>query len=125
MKHPGNTSLNPWLRMSWWKLESWFKSKKGKVKKRVVRPILTPERKQARVEWSKGMIERIKNHNNQPFYVAFLDEKWVYVRSGCKRAKYLPPGPGENDESAALPLVTAASRRFATKVSSRQNELDN
>jgi hypothetical protein len=48
--------------------------------------------------------------------ICFLDEKWFYARSDRKKSKYVPPGPGETEADAALPLVTCASHRFPAKV---------
>jgi hypothetical protein len=84
----------PALDMSREKLVIWFREMKGKALKRVSRPILTPDRKADRVQWCKDRQAHINDISN-PFYVAFLDEKWFYTRSNRKKAKYLPLGDNE------------------------------
>jgi hypothetical protein len=89
---------------------------KGKALKHVSRPILTPDRKAARIQWYKDRQAQINDASN-PFYVAFLDEKWFYTRSNRKKAKYLPLGDNEEPGADELPQLTTVSRRFAAKVS--------
>jgi hypothetical protein len=91
----------------------YFKSCGGKYKKMVERPIITETRKQERIEWAtrlKGKVE-----SDEPFYVAFLDEKWFYTQSRRKKRKELPLGPHEQPGAEVLPTRRIVSRRFPSK----------
>ena len=83
-----STRINdkPNLEMSRWKVYDWFKANNGKVKKRISRPILTPERMIKRVNWCTERKRQIAS--DAPFYAAFLDEKWFYMTCRRKKAKW-------------------------------------
>ena len=103
IQHPDdNTAVLVMLRM---KLRRWFAKYGGRLKKRGSKPILTPERKIKRYNWSKTWASglNIAEKNGKPLYVCFLDEKWFYTRSGRKKAKWL------ND--VMLPTVRDVDRR--------------
>ena len=106
----------PALEMSKWKLKTWFKENRGKLRKTIERPLLTPARKVDRVEWCTMMKQKLED-TERPFYCAYLDEKWFYLRSGRKKMKYLPLGPHEAPGDDLMPMRRTVSRRFPTKVS--------
>ena len=103
------------LEMSPYMLRDWFKKHKGKVRKSIDRPIITPERKIERVKWCTDRKAQIAS--DLPFYAVFLDEKWFYTRSRRKKSKWLPLGSLENPGADILPTLRTVSRRFAAKVS--------
>jgi hypothetical protein len=113
-----NNDSTPVLTMNRNSVHRWFKKNNGKTKKRSYRPILTPERKEKRKEWAAFWLDKIQHarDSGMPLYIAFLDEKWFYIYSRRKRAKILPPGPGETEEDSVLPTIRVASRRHAEKV---------
>lgn len=51
-----------------------------------------------------------------PVYYAFLDKKWIYTQSRCKKMKVLPLGPHEEPGGDALPTKQTASRRHSLKI---------
>lgn len=115
-QHPAEES--PVLTMNAINLRRWFKAKKGRLRKRHARSILTPERKAARKEWAKNYDDKLEAAKNggPAVYVAFLDEKWFFTRSGRKKAKWLPPEGDETWEDAKLPVIRTADRRRGTPV---------
>jgi len=81
----------PVLTLNEYNLGKWFKKSKGILRRTVVRPLLTEEHLQARVEYCHrvlGLIEQDK-------VIIYLDEKWFYIMSRRKKSKYLPLGPLE------------------------------
>jgi hypothetical protein len=116
--HAEDDSTTPVLKMNRMHVRRWFKANHGKARKRSYRPILTPERKIERKKWAAYWLDKIQDARatGQPLYIAFLDEKWFYIYSRRKKAKILPPGPGEMEEDAFLPTIRVASRRHAEKV---------
>jgi len=102
-------------------LKSWFHCSGGKVRKGWERPILTPDRMKARVEWCKARKAEMAAAEEAPAsyhqkYYCFLDEKWFYIRSRRKKMKILPLGPHEAEGAADIPIERESSRRHATKV---------
>ena len=114
--HQDDESL-PVLALTKDKGRVWFKENRGTLKKRISRPILTSDRKLQRIEWCRGWfrIFSIAKRQGKRIYIAWLDEKWFYTRSGRKKAKFLPLGPGERPGDDDLPVVRTASRRFPSK----------
>jgi len=102
-------------------LKGWFHGSGGKVRKGWERPILTPDRMAARVEWCKARKAELAAAEEAPTsyhqkYYCFLDEKWFYIRSRHKKMKVLPRGPHEAEGAADIPIEREGSRRHATKV---------
>jgi hypothetical protein len=87
-------------------------------KKQSYQPFLTPERKIQCKEWAAYWLDKIQEAqvSGQPLYITFLDKKWFYIYSRQKRAKILPPGPGETEADSFLPTIRVASCRHAEKV---------
>jgi len=104
----------PALSMSRATIRKWFLKLGGKQKRVVERPIITPLRKIERVKWCTDRKQQVES--DEPFYMAFLDEKWFYVRSRRRKMKHLPLGEHEQAGANVLPMVRTASRRFPTKV---------
>lgn len=94
-------------------LRSWFKQQGGKTVKHQSRPLLTEDRKLRRMRWCQN--RRLENEAGNR-YRCFLDEKWFYVVSKRKKAKYLPRGPLEDPGADVLPQRRTMSRRFSSKV---------
>ena len=107
----------PTLSLSHYTLHQWFTNNEGITKKRISKPVLTPERMELRVEWCKEIKKYLIACENgeMPFFVCFLDEKWFYTRSNRKKAKYLPKGNNEEDDPK-YPTLRFVSRRHAAKV---------
>jgi hypothetical protein len=51
-----------------------------------------------------------------PVYYVFLDKKWIYTQSRCKKMKVLPLGPHEEPGGDAFPTKRTASRRHSLKI---------
>jgi hypothetical protein len=66
----------------------WFEVRNGKQIKVVKKPILTANQKVRRMQWCTDRKYQLKLA--EPFYSAFLDEKWFYTRSRRKKQKVLP-----------------------------------
>jgi hypothetical protein len=50
--------------------------------------------------------------SDAPFYVAFLDEKWFYMTSHWKKAKWIPLGPHKEPEADKILALSTISCRF-------------
>ena len=128
--------------MSAWQLRRWFKESGGRSKACVTRPVLTEQKKAARVSWATQRLHELDIHYNKapiptvdeqdnggeeidirrephsskgPYYT-FLDEKWFYCVSRRRRVKYLPKQSYEDPGVDDYPPERVASRRFTTKV---------
>jgi hypothetical protein len=67
-----------------------------------------------RVIWCTERKRQIAS--DAPFYAAFLDEKWFYTTSRCKKAKWLPLGTHEEPGADKMRALCTVSRRYSTKV---------
>ena len=97
-------------------LRNWFNKYGGKCKKPVVRPRLTEDHKKRRQEWCPMM----KKHVEEGSHLCFLDEKWVYMKSGRKKDKHMPVEPWEEEDEECQKYKVgerkARSKRFPEKV---------
>ena len=81
----------PVLRLNKFSLRRWFLKCKGTFRRTVVRPLLTEEHLQARVEYCDRVLGLIEQNK----VIVYLDEKWFYITSRRKKSKHLPLGPFE------------------------------
>lgn len=112
-KSATSEETRPVLKLHRLQVYRWFKKNKGKELSAKEKPILTDELKRQRVEWVRKWGELFKNKDTP---VCYLDEKWFYTSSRRRKIKYLPPGPGENQNDAYIVRPKIRSRRFPVKV---------
>ena len=101
----------PTLNLTKWTLRRWFVKNKGKEKRHVEKPLLTPEHKQARVLFARRLLTMIQ----QGLPILFLDEKWMYLFSRRKQLKHLPRAPFEEEGIDNLRPRKVISRRHPVK----------
>ncbi len=76
----------PTLTLIKFTLLRWFKKNKEVERRTVQRPLLTQERKQARLEH----VRQMQDLHCERRHIFYLDEKWFYLFSKRKKSKYLP-----------------------------------
>ena len=113
-----NTLLDAWghdIHLKEHNVYQFFKLQKGSLKREKSVPLLTPEKKEKRVEWCQWM-QNLKIVSGDDFYCGFLDEKHFYMSSGRCFRKGLPTAEFETDEDTYIQAPAVRSRRFAAKV---------
>jgi len=98
----------PTMNLNKWSLLRWFKTKKGKGKRTVFRPLLTPQHKINRVQHA----HRIRTLMDQGAAICYLDEKWFYLVSRRKTSKYLPRAEFEAEGADRIRVRRVISRSY-------------
>jgi len=101
----------PTMNLNKWSLLRWFKTKKGKEKRTVFRPLLTPQHKINRVQHA----HRIRTLMDQGAAICYLDEKWFYLVSRRKTSKYLPRAEFEAEGADRIRVRRVISRSYPVK----------
>lgn len=103
------------LKLSKYNFEQFFKLNGGKYRALCTKPRLTAENIELRNAWARKYAQLIQDDE---FHYVFLDEKWFFTSSNCKKYKFLPPNKaiGETAKDAYVPAPRIRNRRKPTKV---------
>ena len=81
----------------------------------MTKPRLTYEHIKNRLKFSEKWIKKIEENDGNLYY-CFLNKKWFYTTSCCKKLKFLPIADFEDPEKAFVRKPEVCSRRFPCKV---------
>jgi hypothetical protein len=94
------------MKLNKWSLLRWFKKNKGKKKRAVIRPLHAEEHKTSQiqhVQWIHTLIA-------QGAVICYLDKKWLYLFSCCKKSKHLPQAEFEAEGTDRIRVRRAISK---------------
>ena len=102
------------LKMNRRRFWEFFYLQGGKLKEPTTKPHLKDQHIKDRLEFSRHWLKRLQTEKD--LYYCFLDEKWFYTTSRCKKEKHLPQADFEDDKTAFIVSRKVKSRRHPCKV---------